>query len=464
MKLPQLRPLFASFSLLPLLHLSASPALALEFHSPENEQILIAGTKFDIGWAPHGGETKRTANLTLMHMLSASSIGGAFLQIATNVPIGSGKYSWIVPTAAGLDINNVHFPPWAVMARWMEGEGEEAKEQEEALSGAFWVNEVRFWERDGVVITAADGGLDKTSADDGGGTSTSSAAGSSTSTKSVSAPEATAATTTAENSSSSGSGSLSTEKEVGVSTTSTISSTDRGASTTATSSAGSGISSTLSITSTNTASSFPSSSSSFSYSSPSSASSSLSASTSSSSTPAPAPAAPNTKRNETPMIIGISLGILSLILLIGSFLFFRYKHKRTYAGSSLSSLSPSHTYSSRKLHPLKLISRHKRSSEKDAVELQTLANVREMEGVGVEKFEIDGSTSASHEELPQELDGRCVMRGQGVGLGVGVAERVKEVYGEDGAIGRMKVLRGKEEKSLRVLKREIAVGLPGEGG
>jgi hypothetical protein len=38
------------------------------------------------------------------------------------------------------------------------------------------------------------------------------------------------------------------------------------------------------------------------------------------------------------------------------------------------------------------------------------------------------------------------------------------MYGEDEGIGRVKVLRMREEKSLRVMKGEIAVGLPGERG
>lgn len=76
----------------------------------------------------------------------------------------------------------------------------------------------------------------------------------------------------------------------------------------------------------------------------------------------------------------------------------------------------------------------------------------------MEKYEMDGSTIvASCEELPQELDGRCVIRGHGVGI----AGRGKEMYEEDRGMGRLKVLRVREEKSLRVMKGEIAVGLPG---
>jgi hypothetical protein len=110
---------------------------------------------------------------------------------------------------------------------------------------------------------------------------------------------------------------------------------------------------------------------------------------------------------------------------------------------------------------MKLTSRRNHSNEKDAVELQAFANVQEMEAMGVGKYEMDGSTiAASCEELPQELDGRCVVRGQGAGI----AGRGKEMYGEDEGIGRVKVLRMREEKSLRVMKGEIAVGLPGERG
>lgn len=62
-----------------------------------------------------------------------------------NVPLSSGEYKWIVPP--GLDINNVHFPPWAILS---DCEGIQT------LSGAFWVNDVAVYKRDDI------DGIDKT--------------------------------------------------------------------------------------------------------------------------------------------------------------------------------------------------------------------------------------------------------------------------------------------------------------
>ncbi|TGO88064.1 hypothetical protein BPOR_0186g00070 [Botrytis porri] len=54
-----------------------------------------------------------------------------------NVPLSSGEYKWTIPP--GLDINNVHFPPWAVLS---DCGGDKT------LSGAFWVNDVKINKRD----------------------------------------------------------------------------------------------------------------------------------------------------------------------------------------------------------------------------------------------------------------------------------------------------------------------------
>ncbi|APA06352.1 predicted protein [Sclerotinia sclerotiorum 1980 UF-70] len=74
---------------------------------------------------------------TLMRMISDSSIGGLILEIASNVPLSSGEYQWTVPF--GLDINNVHFPPWAILS---DCDGTQT------LSGAFWVNDAAVLKRD----------------------------------------------------------------------------------------------------------------------------------------------------------------------------------------------------------------------------------------------------------------------------------------------------------------------------
>ncbi|TGO26097.1 hypothetical protein BPAE_0066g00230 [Botrytis paeoniae] len=54
-----------------------------------------------------------------------------------NVPLSSGEYKWTIPP--GLDINNVHFPPWAVLSNC---------EGDMTLSGAFWVNDIAIYKRD----------------------------------------------------------------------------------------------------------------------------------------------------------------------------------------------------------------------------------------------------------------------------------------------------------------------------
>ncbi|TGO36195.1 hypothetical protein BHYA_0132g00040 [Botrytis hyacinthi] len=66
-------------------------------------------------------------------------------EATANVPLLSGEYKWTVPT--GLDINNVHFPPWVVLS---DCEGDKT------LSGAFWVNDFAVYKRDD------SSGIDKT--------------------------------------------------------------------------------------------------------------------------------------------------------------------------------------------------------------------------------------------------------------------------------------------------------------
>ncbi|KAF5869911.1 uncharacterized protein Bfra_010056 [Botrytis fragariae] len=117
-------------------------AIELKILTPSDRQILISGNNHAIKW--HSRQSG-TTNLTLMRMVTDSGVGGSILAIASNVPLSSGEYKWTIPP--GLDINNVHFPPWAVLS---DCEGDKT------LSGAFWVNDVAIYKRDD------SSGIDKT--------------------------------------------------------------------------------------------------------------------------------------------------------------------------------------------------------------------------------------------------------------------------------------------------------------
>ncbi|TGO58061.1 hypothetical protein BCON_0059g00400 [Botryotinia convoluta] len=117
-------------------------AIELKILTPSDRQILISGNNYAIKW--HSRQSG-TTNLTLMRMVTDSGVGGSTLEIASNVPLSSGEYKWTIPL--GLDINNVYFPPWAVLS---DCEGDKT------LSGAFWVNDVAIYKRDD------SSGIDKT--------------------------------------------------------------------------------------------------------------------------------------------------------------------------------------------------------------------------------------------------------------------------------------------------------------
>ncbi|KAF7951309.1 hypothetical protein EAE96_006628 [Botrytis aclada] len=130
--------------IIPILCLLVGSNYAIEFKvlTPSDRQILISGSNHSIKW--HSRQNG-TTNLTLMRMATESGVGGSILKIASNVPLSSGEYKWAIPS--GLDINNVHFPPWAILS---DCEGDET------LSGAFWVNDVAVYKRDD------SGGINKT--------------------------------------------------------------------------------------------------------------------------------------------------------------------------------------------------------------------------------------------------------------------------------------------------------------
>ncbi|KAF7895389.1 hypothetical protein EAF00_007203 [Botryotinia globosa] len=127
---------------IPCLLLHSSYAIELKILTPSDRQILISGSNYAIKW--HLRQSG-TTNLTLMRMVTDSGIGGSILEIASNVPLLSGGFKWTVPT--GLDVNNVHFPPWVILS---DCEGDRT------LSGAFWVNDFAVYERDD------SSGIDKT--------------------------------------------------------------------------------------------------------------------------------------------------------------------------------------------------------------------------------------------------------------------------------------------------------------
>ncbi|KAF7884212.1 uncharacterized protein EAF02_004548 [Botrytis sinoallii] len=117
-------------------------AIELKILTPYDRQILISGSNYAIKWQ---SRQSGTTNLILMRMVTDSGIGGPILEIASNVPLSPGEYKWTVPP--GLDIKNVHFPPWVILS---DCEGDKT------LSGAFWVNDFAVYKRD-------DGsGIDKT--------------------------------------------------------------------------------------------------------------------------------------------------------------------------------------------------------------------------------------------------------------------------------------------------------------
>ncbi|KAF7951215.1 uncharacterized protein EAE97_002766 [Botrytis byssoidea] len=120
----------------------SSYAIELKILAPSDRQILISGSNYAIKW--HSRQSG-TTNLTLMRMVTDSGVGGSILEIASNVPLLSGEFKWTVPT--GLDINNVHFPPWVILG---DCEGDKT------LSGAFWVNDFAVYKRDD------SSGIDKT--------------------------------------------------------------------------------------------------------------------------------------------------------------------------------------------------------------------------------------------------------------------------------------------------------------
>ncbi|TGO57637.1 hypothetical protein BOTNAR_0197g00180 [Botryotinia narcissicola] len=113
----------------------SSYAIELKILTPSERQILISGSNYAIKW--HSRQSG-TTNLTLMRMVTDSGV-------EANVPLLSGEFKWTVPT--GLDINNVHFPPWVILG---DCEGDET------LSGAFWINDFAVYKRDD------SSGIDKT--------------------------------------------------------------------------------------------------------------------------------------------------------------------------------------------------------------------------------------------------------------------------------------------------------------
>ncbi|KAF7868705.1 hypothetical protein EAF04_005235 [Stromatinia cepivora] len=302
-------------------------ATELELLMPTGKQILLSDTNYDIKWP---SRLNGTISLTLMRMISDSSIGGSILEIASNVPLSSGKYKWTVPP--GLDINNVHFPPWAILS---DCDGTQT------LSGAFWVNDVAMYKRDG------SDGIDKTTRYPNGtsdvsvGTSMSSTgvggdSGSSTKIGKV------ASTTTP------GNDGISSSISISGTATRTINSTRH-------------TDHTLFATSTNT---LPDSTN--------------------------TPSASNMKRNRIPMIVGIVVGVLGLFLLITVYIIIRHRDK----------------------HGQPLTLPWKMWGDKNALELETTANLHEMEGPG--KFELHGT---SMKEKIYELEGRSIKKDAPVDVG-----------------------------------------------
>ncbi|TEY61068.1 hypothetical protein BOTCAL_0175g00200 [Botryotinia calthae] len=231
----------------------SSYAIELKILTPSDRQILISGRNYAIKWL---SRQSGTTNLTLVRMVTDSGIGGSILEIASNVPLSSGEYEWTVPS--GLDVNNVHFPPWSVLS---DCGGDQA------LSGAFWVNDVAIYNRED------SSGIDKTTRYPNGSsdiilsTHISSTVVGDSSTSSITVEQFISTTT-------SGNDDISSSVSVSGVATSTFNSTMH-------------IHPTLVATSTNTPSA-----------------------------PTNTPSDSNMKRNRMPMIVGVVIGILGFFVLM----------------------------------------------------------------------------------------------------------------------------------------------------
>ncbi|KAJ8058239.1 hypothetical protein OCU04_012434 [Sclerotinia nivalis] len=301
-------------------------AIELQLITPTEKQILLSGTNYDIKWP---FRSNGTTNLTLMRMMSDSVLGGSILEIASSVPLSSGEYKWTVPL--GLDINNVHFPPWAILS---ENEGTQT------LSGAFWVNDATMHKRDD------SNGIDKTTRYPNG-----------TSDASVS---------TSMSSTGVGGGSGSSAK-VGTVASTTIPGND-------------GISSSISILGTAT-----SMINSTRHTHPTLFATSTNTLQDSTNKP---PA--SSVKNRMPMIVGIVIGVLGLFVLVIVYIIIHHRDK----------------------HGQPLTLPWKMRGDKNALELETTANLHEMEGPG--KFELHGT---SRKEKIYELEGRSIKKAAPVDVG-----------------------------------------------
>ncbi|RAL65045.1 hypothetical protein DID88_001152 [Monilinia fructigena] len=102
------------------------------------------------------------------------------------------------------------------------------------------------------------------------------------------------------------------------------------------------------------------------------------------------PSSSEVKKNNMPMIVGIIVGVLGLFVLVTVFVVIRHRDKNG--------------------QPLTLP--WKMRGDGDAQELETTANLHEMEGPG--KFELDGT---GMKEKVYELEGRSIKKGVSVDAG-----------------------------------------------
>ncbi|KAB8291098.1 hypothetical protein EYC80_009786 [Monilinia laxa] len=234
-------------------------------------------------------------------MVSDTGIGSTIIEIASNVALSSGEYEWNIPS--GLDINNVEFPPWAILSNC---------EGTQALSGAFWVNDVAIYKRDDGNSSGKTTRLPNGSSNIDFRTSSISTSVGGNSSTSTRAGKIVASTTM------SGSSSISSSVSISDISTSTMNSSTH-------------TQPTLLATSTTR------------------------------------PSASEAKKNNMPMIVGIIVGVLGLFVLVTVFVVIRHRDKHG--------------------QPIPLS--WKMRGDSNALELETTANLHEMEGPG--KFELDGT-------------------------------------------------------------------------
>ncbi|KAA8567436.1 hypothetical protein EYC84_010451 [Monilinia fructicola] len=296
-------------------------------------------------------------------MISDTGIGSTVFEIASNVALSSGEYKWNIPP--GLDINNVEFPPWAILSNC---------EGTQALSGAFWVNDMEIYKRDDGNSSDKTTRFPNGSSDTGSRTSSISTGAGGDSSTSAKAGNIEASTTTSGNSSISISVSIS---DISTSTMNSLTHTHP----------------TLLATSTTT------------------------------------PSTSEVKKNSMPMIVGIIVGISGLFVLVIVFVIIRHRDK----------------------HGQPLTLPWKMRGDSNALELETTANLHEMEGPG--KFELDGT--GMKEKMPEidwlkvEMVANLLRR-----MKTRAGKTIGRIVGKRAGVNLNSVKRVSEENDLQYLKTD----------